>query len=101
MSIQISPERAELLSLRARIVALERTVLMSIEITRQLHPEALERHMENSRKDLADAYLDETFAPDLTNHEERLFVAGKVDALMRALQSELDFRGGISTPESG
>jgi hypothetical protein len=101
MNDEISPERAEILRLRARIVALERTALAAIELALLLRPEVLERFVESRRKELELGYLDEEFAPDLSNKTERVFVAREVEHLMRALQSELDFPGGISAPENG
>lgn len=101
MSDEIGPDRAELLRLRARIVALERTALAAVELARLLRPEVLERFLESRRKELQLGYLDEEFAPDLRTKAERAFVAKEVEHLMRALQSELDFKGGISAPENG
>ena len=101
MNDEITPERAELLRLRARLVAVERAALAALEISLRLRPEALEIFLESARKGLEEAYLDETFAPDLTNPAERVFVAKEVERLMRALQSEMDFKGGIQAPESG
>ena len=101
MDDDVTPERAEILRLRARMVAVERAALAALEIALLIRPEALEIFLESARKNLSDAYLDETFAPDLTNPRERAFVAEEVERLMRALQSEMDFKGGIQAPESG
>ncbi len=101
MNDEISPERAELLRLRARLVAVERAALAALEIALRIRPEALEISLENTRKGLSESYLDPTFAPDLMDPAERTFVAKEVERLMRALQSEMDFKGGIQAPENG
>lgn len=101
MSGPIKPERAEILRLRARVVALERAVLAVLELALRIRPDELEAFLESRRVDLSAAYLDETFAPDLEDLTERAFTAKEVDRLMRALQSEMNFKGGISGPESG
>jgi len=96
----LNPERAEILRLRARLVAVERASLAALEIALRMRPEALEVFLESARKGLSEAYLDETFAPDLNGPTERAFVAKEVERLMRALQAEMDFKGGISAVES-
>jgi hypothetical protein len=101
MSDEINPDRAEVLRLRARLVAVERAALAALEIALRVRPEALEIFLESTRKGLSQAYLDDTFAPDLADPRERAFVAQEVERLMRALQSEMDFKGGISAPEGG
>ena len=101
MNNDLSPERLELLRLRARLVAVERAALAALELVLRMRPEDLEIFLESRRKLLAEGYLDETFAPDLTDPAERAFVAQEVERLMRALQSEMDFTGGIQAPESG
>jgi hypothetical protein len=101
MSDEINPDRAEVLRLRARLVAVERAALAALEIALRVRPEALEIFLESTRKGLSQAYLDDTFAPDLADHRERVFVAQEVERLMRALQHEMDFKGGISAPEAG
>jgi hypothetical protein len=98
---EITPERAEILRLRARIVALERAVLAALEVALRIRPEELEKFLESRRLELSRGYLDEKFASDLERPAERAFVAKEVDSLMRALQSEMDFAGGVSSPESG
>jgi hypothetical protein len=101
MSYEITPDRAEILRLRARIVALERAVLGVLELALRIRPDELEAFLESRRKELSQAYLDDSFAADLSDPRERTFVAKEVEHLMRALQSELAFKGGISAPESG
>lgn len=101
MNDKISPERAEILRLRARIVAMERAVLATLELVLLIKPNELEAFLESRRKELSQAYLDDAFASDLADRAERAFVAEEVESLMRALQSELDFKGGIRAPESG
>jgi hypothetical protein len=101
MNTKINPQRAELLRLRARIVAVERATLAALELALLIKPKELEAFLESRRKELSQSYLDETFATDLADPAERAFVAEEVERLMRALQSEMDFKGGISAPESG
>jgi hypothetical protein len=101
MNPTIKPERAEILRLRARIVALERATLAALELVLLIKPKELEAFLESRRKELSQNYLDETFATDLADPAERAFVAEEVERLMRLLQSEMDFKGGISGPESG
>jgi hypothetical protein len=101
MTAEISPQRAEILKLRARIVALERTAMAAIELTLLVRPDVLEKFLESRRRELEMGYLDVEFAPDLADSSERVFVAEEVERLMRALQSELNFPGGISAPENG
>lgn len=101
MTFEISQDRAEILRLRARIVALERAVLATLELALLIKPAELEAFLESRRKELSVAYGDESFASDLVDPAERAFVAREVERLMRALQSEMAFKGGISAPESG
>ncbi len=101
MTDEILPARLEILRLRARIVALERAALAALEIVLRLRPEELEAFLESRRLELSKGYVDDTFASDLSNPAERAFVAKEVEALMRALQSEMNVKGGISLPESG
>jgi hypothetical protein len=101
MNQKISPERAEILHLRARIVTLERAVDAALELALMIKPRELEAFLESRRKDLSEGYLDEKFTADLSDPRERAFLAKEVDRLMRALQSDMDFTGGISSPEEG
>jgi hypothetical protein len=101
MSDAISVSRTEILRLRARIVAVERTALAALEAMLRIRPEALELLLESTRKGLAEAYQDSTFAPDLIDPNERIFVAEEVERLLRALQAEMDFKGGVRGPETG
>ena len=101
MNNDISPERAELLRLRARIVVVERAALAALELVLRVRPEDLKVFLESRRRILAEGYLDETFAPDLTDRDERTFIAKEVERLMRALQSDMAFKGGIQAPENG
>jgi hypothetical protein len=66
-----------------------------------MRPEDLEVFLESRRSGLSHAYLDKTFASDLTGPAERAFVAREVERLMRALQSDMGLKGGIQSPESG
>lgn len=101
MTDGVSKERADYLRLRARIVALERTMLAALDITLRMRPEALEQIMESQRKLLGASYLDDAFAPDLTDQNERVIVAEEVERLMRAMQGEMNFIGGIHADETG
>jgi hypothetical protein len=98
---ELSPERAELLTLRARVVVAERAALAALEAMLLIRPEQLTVILESTRKRLAEGYLDETFAADLHHPVERAFVANEVERLMRALQNEMGFDGGISAPDNG
>jgi hypothetical protein len=97
----VNPERQELLTLRARMVVTERAALAALEAMLLIRPEQLTNILEVTRKRLAEAYLDNTFAPDLADPAERAFVAREVERLMRGLQAEMGFDGGHSEPESG
>jgi hypothetical protein len=97
----VNPERQELLTLRARTVVTERAALAALEAMLLILPEQLTNILEVTRKRLAEAYLDNTFAPDLADPAERAFVAREVERLMRGLQAEMGFDGGHSEPESG
>jgi len=77
---ELSPERAELLNLRARVVVAERAALAALEAMLLIRPEQLTVILESTRKGLAEGYLDETFAPDLHHPVERAFVAKEVTA---------------------
>jgi hypothetical protein len=98
---ELSPERMELLTLRARIVVVERAALAALEAMLLIRPEQLTVVLESTRKGLAEGYLDETFSSDLQRPAERVFVAKEVERLMRALQNEMGFDGGARAPESG
>ncbi|WP_260695466.1 hypothetical protein [Rhizobium leguminosarum] len=71
MNTKIKPERAEILRLRARIVAVERATLAALELVLLLKPKELEAFLESRRKELSQNYLDETFATDLVDAAER------------------------------
>jgi hypothetical protein len=97
----MNPDRAELLTLRARIVVTERAALAALEAMLLIRPEQLTAILQSTRRRLAESYLDETFAPDLTDPAERIFVATEVERLMRALEWEMGFEGGVNSPENG
>jgi hypothetical protein len=94
-------ERLELLSLRARIVVLERTSSAALELALRIRPEELNQNIEVARRLLEEAYEDVAFSPDVTSPAERDFLAAEVEKLMRAVQSQLGFKGGIAQPEAG
>jgi hypothetical protein len=97
---EITPDRTEILTLRARIVVAEHAALAALEAMLLIRPEQLTVILESTRKRLEHAYLDETFAPDLLDGE-RVFVAKEVERLMRALQAEMGFSEGVRAPENG
>jgi hypothetical protein len=94
-------ENLELIRLRARVVALERCMLAALELVLRIRPEELESNLELARLRLAEAYLDPEFADDVAEPEERQRLAAEVERLMRAMQSEMGFKGGIQIPERG
>jgi hypothetical protein len=67
----------------------------------RIRPEHLELILEVTRSRLAEAYLDDTFAPDLTDPTECDFVAQEVEVLMRGLQVEMGFGSRKADPELG
>uniref|UniRef100_UPI003100E7EB hypothetical protein n=1 Tax=Neorhizobium sp. EC2-8 TaxID=3129230 RepID=UPI003100E7EB len=101
MPDDVTPERKEILRLRARVVSVERAALAALELVLRIAPKELEVFLESRRLDLSRAYLDETFASDLHDPAERTFLAQEVERLMRNLQADMDFKGGISSPEEG
>lgn len=94
-------DRAEILRLRARIVVLERTTLAILELALRMRPEELDRNIELARARLSADYETDEFAPDIVEASERRFLAEEVDRLMRGLQADMGFRGGVPTPERG
>lgn len=101
MKNQLSPERVEILRLRARLVALERAVDAALELVLIIKPREFEAFVESRRMELSQAYLDAEFATDLADPAERAFVAEEVERLMRGLQADMDFKGGVSMPDNG
>jgi hypothetical protein len=97
----LSPDRLEILHMRARIVALERATLAALELVLRIRPEELKAGLEKMRHLLEDNYQDLEFAAEITNPSERTFLAQEVERLMRALQSEMGFPHGIPAPEEG
>ena len=97
----LDPARAEILRLRARIVALERATLASLELALLIRPDELQTNLEKARRSLEMNYEDQDFASDLTDGVERFFLAREVDRLIRAIQSEMGFSEGKPSPESG
>ena len=97
----LDPARAEILRLRARIVALERATLASLELALLIRPDELQTNLEKARRSLEMNYEDQDFASDVTDGVERFFLAREVDRLIRAIQSEMGFSEGKPSPESG
>jgi hypothetical protein len=97
----LAPTRAEILSLRARIVALERATLAALELALLIRPDELKTNLEKARRSLEMNYDDQDFASDVTDSTERFFLAREVDRLMRAIQSEMGFSEGKPAPENG
>ena len=75
--------------------------MAALELALRIRPEELTTAVEIARSNLSADYLDPSFAPDMVAPAERAFVAKEVERLMRGLQSDLGFKGGISTAESG
>lgn len=94
-------ERAELLRLRARVVVLERMALAALELALRVRPEDLKTSLEMARSRLSADYSDPDFAPDITQAGERTFVSKEVERLMRGVQSDMGFEGGVSISENG
>lgn len=99
--MSIRADREELLRLRARVVALERMAMAALELALRIRPEELQKSLELARRRLVGNYSDPEFAIDLTEPDERAYVAGEVERLMRGLQADLGFEGGIPTCENG
>lgn len=99
--VPFGTERREILQLRARIVVLERATLAALELALRVRPEELDQQIEFARQRLVSDYTEENFAHDVTDSAERLFLAQEVERLMRGLQSEMGFKGGIPTSENG
>lgn len=97
----LSPDRLEILQLRARVVALERAVLTALELGLRVRPEELEAGLEKARHLLEGNYQHLDFAGDISRPAERTFLAQEVERLMRALQSEMGFRQGMRGDEEG
>lgn len=99
--VPFETERREILQLRARIVVLERATLAALELALRVRPEELDQQLEFARQRLVADYEEESFAIDVTNKAERQFLADEVERLMRGLQSEMGFKGGIAVSENG
>jgi hypothetical protein len=76
-------------------------MLAALELVLRIRPEELKFNLELARSRLVEAYLDPTFASDVTGPEERQVLAAEVERLMRAMQSDMGFKGGIQIPEQG
>jgi hypothetical protein len=96
-----SRDRLEILQLRARVVALERATLASLELVLRIRPEELRAGLEKARHRLEDDYQHPDFAADINDAAERAYLAQEVERIMRALQSEMGFPEGIQGPEEG
>jgi len=101
MDSELSPERRELLKLRARIVVLEKASLAALELALRIRPEALNQTLHIARQRLDEAYHDVDFAHDVHDPAERAFLSAEVDTLMSSLQAEMGFKGGKLGPENG
>lgn len=97
----IPTQRLEILALRARVVVLERMAFAALELALRVRPEELTLGIEVARSRLADEYEGIAFAPEVRDPAERRYLAQEVERLMRGLQSDLGFQGGIRTPENG
>ena len=97
----MTSERAEILRLRARVVVLERAMLATLELALRIRPEELDFNIERARVSLDRSYREFDFAADVTSAQERDFLAAEVERLMRGLQADLGFTGGVPTEENG
>jgi hypothetical protein len=97
----LSPDRIEIIHLRARIVALERATLAALELALRIRPEDLNVELEKARRLLEGNYKDPEFAAEITHPIERMLLAQEVERLMRALQAEMGFPQGIQSIEEG
>jgi hypothetical protein len=93
--------RREILSLRARVVVLEKMVMAVLELALRIRPEELEENLELARSRLSADYEDLEFAAEITHASQREFLAREVERLMRGVQADLGLAGGVSTPERG
>ena len=96
---ELGADRVEILSLRARIVAVEKMAAAALELALRIRPEELKSGIELARLRISADYDDAAFAPDIVELGERRFVAREVERLLRGLQADLGFKGGISTAE--
>ncbi len=97
----LGADRREILQLRARVVVLERATLAALELALRVRPEELDQQLELARLRLVSDYAEVGFVTDVTDKAERRFLAEEVERLMRGLQSEMGFKGGIPIDESG
>jgi hypothetical protein len=97
----LSPDRLDILRLRARVVTLERAVLAALELALRIRPEELESGLETARHLLEGNYQHLDFATDVVLPAERAFLSQEVERLMRALQAEMGFSQGIHADEEG
>lgn len=81
-------------------MALER-LLAALELVLRIRPEELESNLEHARHRLEEAYEDPSFAKDVHDPRERQLLATEVERLMRALQSDMGFKGGVRGREQG
>lgn len=97
----IRGDRSEILRLRARVVVLERMALSALELALRIRPEELDRNIEIARLRLSSDYGQSHFASDVTDVAERGFLAREVERLMRGVQADLGFKGGVPRGENG
>ena len=75
--------------------------MAALELALRIRPEELAKNIEIARAHLSANYADTSFASDILDPDERDFIAVEVERLMRGLQSDLGFKGGIQTFEDG
>lgn len=80
----LTPERAELLALRARVAVLERVAWLGVVMSAQLKRGSTLAYLEAKRAEYAAGLADGTAAPELTG-AERAFLEGRADALFRRI----------------
>lgn len=73
----------------------------ALELALRIRPEELSQTLEFARARLSSDYLDAGFASDLPNAEERVFLAAQVERLMRNVQYDLGFKGGVNADHDG
>lgn len=97
----IGAERCEILNLRARIVVLERMTISAMELALRIRPEELDRNIEIARLRLSEDYEHSKFASDVIDVAERRYLAREVERLMRGMQADMGFKGGVARDENG
>jgi hypothetical protein len=80
----LTPERAELLSLRARVAVLERVAWLGVVMSAQLKRGSTLAYLEAKRAEYAAGLSDGSAAPEMPP-DERAYLGAKADALFRRI----------------